>query len=494
MSYLQRQAHLKAKRPAESRHSSKKNSPSSSKAGSRAESRVQSDAEDDEFQVTKFAERMNLTALSQQLDAIQQDEELEKATRKTSYQENFEALIKDRRSTSLEQRQEALDKITATLVSKYDVNLYSHGDIETLNKAIVTGRSAIEQTRAARALVLLSLLNIEDSTEFLTETTLPALEPVFIDEDHDPVLRSCLVTCYALILYYINLGASGFGLESKVEMLLNISTETSNDDSIVSCAALLGMGLLVSVTASRNTVIEETLPTITELLKSQDADVRKTAGKLIALMYELYDFSDQEEGTEDEELYAGFKYGIDTVDNADLVYELRDLIGESTKSIARKTKSELRSVFRKVLSTIEARLVPLDQDREEDLRNLTDNEIAAETISHLRLSKTKAIPIDTWNQLNLSSVLKWLYGTGLHSHVANNPLISESFSEAGSAHLQKAKARSTSARGTQDAPFDSSDKFGNKKSSQKREVSIKKGREMKEQARADQIFGEEPLY
>lgn len=490
MSFLQRQAHLKGKRSAESRPGSKKNSPSSSRSGSRAESRVQSDAEDDEFQVTKFAERMNLSSLSQSLDAIQlqeQEAEAKAQLRKTSYQENFETLLKDRRSTSLEQRQDALERIIVTLISKYDVALYSHGDIETLHKAIVTGRSAVEQTRAARALVVMSLLDIEDCCEFLTETTLPSLEPVIIDEDQAAVIRSNLLTCYAILLYYINLDNSGFGLEAKIEMLLKVSTETSSSDSIVVCAALLGIGLLTSVTASRNSVIEDTLPSIVELLKDADPDVRKTAGKIIALMFELYDFTGQQEGTTDEDEFAGYKYGIDTIDNGDLVDQLNELIGESAKSIARRTKSELRSVFRKVLSTIEARLVPLDAIREDELQNLTDQEAAAETISHLRLSKTKALPIDTWNQLNLSSVLKWLYGEGLHTQVANNPIVSESISTAGSQHLSRSSG-STSSPKLGEVSFDPNEsKFANKKVSQKREVTIKKGRELKSQAQNEHL-------
>lgn len=489
MSYLQRQAQFKGnKHSSNSRNGSKKSTPASSKPGSRAESRYQSDAEDDEFQVNKFAERMNVSALSQQLSAIQLEEESARVARKTSYQENFETLIKDRRSTSLEQRQDALERITQTLANKYNPELYSNGDIETLHKAIVTGRSVVEQTRAARALVIMALLDIDDSAEFITETTLPALEPIFTDEDQESSIRSYLLTCHSLLLYYINLGASGFGLESKIEMLLNVANETSTEDSIVSCAALLGIGLLTSVTGSRNTVIEDTLPSIVELLKSQDSDVRKTAGKVIALMYELYDFSDQEDGTTDEDLYAGFKYGIDTVDNADLVYDLSELVGESAKSIARKTKSELRSVFRKVLSTIEARLVTITEDLDRD-DSLTDHEVAAEAISHLRLSKTKAIPIDTWNQLNLSSVLKWLYGDGLHTQVANNPLVGESIANAGSVHLERV-SRNATTRGTADTPFDSTDKVGNKKISQKREVDIKKEREMKQQAQHEHLHGE----
>ena len=493
MSYLQRQAQLKGtnKPGSNSRAGSKKGSPSSSKPGSRSESRAHSDVEDDEFQITKFAERMNLSALSQSLDALSlqvQDEETKAQLRKTSYQENFETLLKDRRSSSLEQRQEALERIINHLVSKYDVSLYSHGDIETLNKAITTGRSAVEMTRAARALVIMALLDIEDSCEFITSTTLGVMEPIISDEDQDPAIRSCLVTCYSLLMYYINLGNSGFGLEPKIEMLLNIATETSSSDSIVSCAALLGIGLLTSVTASRNAVIEETLPSIIELLKDNDPDVRKTAGKNIALMYELYDFSYQEDGTTDEDEYSGFKYGIDTVDTGDLIYDLKELIAESAKSIARKTKSELRSVFRKVLCTIEVRLVPLDALREDELKDLTDNEVAAEAISHLRLSKTKAIPIDTWNQLNLSSILKWLYADGLHTHVANNPLISESISNAGSEHLDRSKGNSGNAKSSGDISFDPNEsKFTNKKVSQKREVSIKKGREMKAQAQAEHL-------
>lgn len=510
MSFLQRQAHLKGKRSADSRPGSKKSSATSSRASSRAGSRAQSDAEDDdEFQITKFAERMNLSALSQSLDAIelselqgqgrgleeqQQQQQQEQQARlqlhKSSYQENFETLLRDRRSTSLEQRQDAVEKITLTLVSKYDSSLYSHGDIETLNKAVVTGRSTVEQTRAARALTIMALLDIEDTCEFLTETTLPYLEPVIVDEDQDASVRSCFVTCYAILLYYINLDNSGFGLEPKIEMLLSIATESSSENSIVSCAALLGLGLLTSVTASRNTVIEDSLPSITELLKDTDPDIRKTAGKITALMYELYDFEDQEEGTTDEDEYYGFKYGIETVDTSDLVRELSELIGESAKSIARRTKSELRSVFRKVLSTIEARLVPLDSIREDDKEDRTDHEAAAETISHLRLSKTKALPIDTWNQLNLSSILKWLYGDGLHSHVANNPLVSESISNADSKHLNRSKGRSTKI--VADASFDANEsKFVNKKVSQKREVSIKKGRELKAQAQSELLQGDE---
>lgn len=355
----------------------------------------------------------------------------------TSYSRFFEMLSIERTRSSQDQREEALRGIAQRLSSKYAPELYKVYDLEILHKAIVAGRSEEEITLAMRAYILEALLNVEQSFDFICATTLPAINKMMLDEGASQT-RAALVTGYAVLQYFIHVDNGGFGLDEKIEEVLGITTEAAAaKDSLLTTSGMLAIGLMLAATVNRNFAIKESIPDVVELLKDDDIDVRKTAGKLIALMFELYDFSEQGNGTTNEQEFDGFAYTIPSIENDYLVTQLTDLINDQAKSVPKREKSDHRSVFRKALITAEVRLQPLGP-RQADHEQLTGDEVASGVISHLHFSPSKALPILSWHELLLTTALKWVYGEGLHTQIANNELITDAVVEASQEALRLA--------------------------------------------------------
>jgi hypothetical protein len=350
----------------------------------------------------------------------------------SSYKRNYEYLDGERSKSSIEQRESALRGITTVLAAKYDPELYKHYDLEILHNAISGAQSENELTEALRAYILEAALNIDDSFDFITGSTLPLLNRKLNDTtDESSVNRAAFITAYSMLQYFIHVDNGGFGLDEKIEELAGVASESSVDkDNTVTLAALLGVALLLSASENRNFAIKQVLPDIVELLKDDDLHVRKTAGKLVALAYELYDFAtEQGAGTDNEQEFSGFGYTIPNVENNYIVSLLEGLINESSRSVPRREKQAHRSIFRKVLVTVEARLVPLGP-RQAEYANISSGDYASDVISHLHFNSSKALPVLSWHQLLLSSALKWVYGDGLQNHVANNELIYSAIVEA----------------------------------------------------------------
>lgn len=351
------------------------------------------------------------------------------AQRTARYNANFEILVMPRQKSSQALRNGALESICNALSNKYDPEMYRSGDLETLFRSFSSGRTNEELSLAIRAVVLLSALNIEESAEFLQEHVLPYLYTIITDDDRNPTLRASVVTGYGLLQTMINTGSQGFGLDEKVKGILDVATgafaSSEPSQAILATASLTAIGLIVSAIEARNRLIEEILPEVIELLKSNQGEIVNAAGKLIALLYELYDYGYQyDESTYEDSTYTGvdgFRYQIPTVENGELIYEIKAMSDTQGSKFERGIKQEQRSVFRKILAFLEVHLQVIDSKKAytEEGRLLAMDE----AISHVRLSRNKAIKIETWNQLFLSSALKWLYAGGLATQLANNDLI-----------------------------------------------------------------------
>lgn len=356
--------------------------------------------------------------------------------RKTlGYNVNYDILSKDRRHSSQSLRQSALERICSQLAAKHDPTMFKYSNLEVLEKSFSTGRTSQEIALAAKALTLLAALEIEDSVEFIQSKVLGPMLAIIVDDDRESALRASLATSYGLLQSFINTGSQGFGLEDKVSALLDVATasSTSASQSVLTSSALLALSLVVGAIAARNNVIEEILPEIVELLKSNSGEVIISAGKTIALLYELYDFSSQyDETTYDDSSFAGFngyRFEIPTVDNSDMIDDIRFMQDTSGSHLGKSIKQEQRSIFHKILSYLEVRLQVINSEKAltEEGRLLALDE----AIAHIRLSRAKAFPIATWGQLVLSQGLKWLYGNSLPTQLANNPLIVDLVKSAG---------------------------------------------------------------
>lgn len=415
---------------------------------------------------------------------VSQSSAAAEARKTIGYNVNYEILSKDRRSTSQSLRHSALERIINQLAAKYDPTMFKYSNLEVLQKAFSTGRTSQEIAQAAKAITLLAALNIDESVEFVQQYILVPVLAIVVDEDRDLNLRASLATTYGLLQSFINTGSQGFGLEDKVRALLDVATasSTSADQAVLTSSALLAVSLVVGAINARNNLIEEILPEIVELLKSPSGDVSNNAGKAIALLYEIYDFSDQyDESTFDDSSYAGFggyRFEIPAVENRDIIDDIRSMQNTAASRHGKNVKQEQRSVFRKVLSFLEVRLQIVNPDNAltEEGRLLALDE----AISHIRLSRAKALPIDTWGQLALSQGLKWLYGNSLPTQLANNQLVVDLVKEAGPEEHPDYPGASSEAAYALSLEAEFKDVDSERELSERdREKSIQKGRDQK---------------
>jgi hypothetical protein len=212
----------------------------------------------------------------------------------------------------------------------------------------------------------------------------------------------------------MNFGGGGFKIDELVGLLAGFATTSADDDAPEVSAAVLGAGLLSTVPPTANVLIDDHLPVFVDLLsETQSQDVKLSLGKVIALWYQRYHYSDDEDDEDMDE--------VPLVDYDEVVRVLRDAISESAKRIGRKDKRERKSLYRDVLSTVETFAC-----REQRLAVRSSDLV----ITHMNLTRSKSLPIDSWAKLLLVQHYRWLFGPGIHTQVANNPFIKESLASA----------------------------------------------------------------
>lgn len=403
------------------------------------------------------------------------------STRDEIYLDNIEKLDVDRRNTSVYQIEQSLEIIANILAKEFDETRFNRDHAHLLTRLVASGKTPIELIQAARALSMLLLLRVDRSSSYISANVLPEFEKVFVDTNNDPAVRATLLTLYATLLYYINADNSGFGLDSIIDRLVEF-LDPDSESAVFNCAVLHSIGLLLKATASRNTVIEDTLPTIFELLSSSDSEVKKATGVLIAQMYEQYDFSaqDSEDFYRSDNGFSGFKYEIETLDNFDLLSELESLVDDSHKAVAKRAKQDLRLEFRRVLATVEVRLVALDVDREGT--KLSDDEASLAAIAGLKLGRGKAVPIRTWAQLNLSYALRILYGDGVTAQITGgHDVIRDSLVATEDDNRPYRSVNKVAVADSAEESIDERSVRG--KSNQRKDLVIKRAREEKEKSR-----------
>lgn len=403
------------------------------------------------------------------------------STRDEIYLDNIDKLDVDRRNTSVYQIEQSLEIIANILAKEFEETRFNRDHANLLTRLVASGKTPIELIQSARALSMLLLLRVDRSSNYISANVLPEFEKVFVDTNNDPAVRATLLTLYATLLYYINADNSGFGLDSIIDRLVEF-LDPDSQSAVFNCAVLHSIGLLLKATASRNTVIEDTLPTIFELLSSSDSEVKKGAGVLIAQMYEQYDFSaqDSEDFYRSDNGFSGFKYEIETLDNFDLLSELESLVDDSHKAVAKRAKQDLRLEFRRVLATVEVRLVALDVDREGT--KLSDDEASLAAIAGLKLGRGKAVPIRTWAQLNLSYALRILYGDGVTSQITGgHDIIRDSLVVTEDDNRQYRSVNKVAAADSIEDNIDERSVRG--KDNHRKDLAIKRAREEKEKSR-----------
>ncbi|ANB13068.1 hypothetical protein AWJ20_1347 [Sugiyamaella lignohabitans] len=412
-------------------HTSRPSSAQASRSSSRIGARIQAGDEDeaDEYTSNAFLSP-SLTAsggpdtLTESLDKLllssseDDDDESKEHTHKDKFSEGVEMLSLDRRNTSLEAREKALIDILSIISQKYEPEKVTQPLCDVLTKAFMTSRSELETLLSIQAIVVAAAVDVDLFFETLNDDVLPKLFRQIRSSDETSFTATCranLTIGYALLQYIVHYGSGGFKVDDIIETLVDLAAECNTaEETAIAGAAILGSGLLATTLPSPNSTIDEYMPVFIDYITNPSHTIKLAAAKVVALFYQIYNY---EEGTENGELNEnGILERIPYIDHNELEFTLKEQISESSKRIGKKDKRERKSLFRDVLSTVEA------FTSSESRAALTVDELL---ITHLKLSRSKSLSIDSWYKLLLIQHYKWAYGPSIHTQIANNPFVKE---------------------------------------------------------------------
>lgn len=282
--------------------------------------------------------------------------------------------------------------------------------------------------------------------------------------------KSHVITGYVGLLLIIHNGASGYGIDSIVSWLFEVTdgfamsaltsmrefkegdreystffddlsqqrivddiTSKQNGESLISIAGLHGVGCLLTLipkTEFLNELIQELMPKLVDLLDNElNIEISKAAGRVIALCYEIYSYNNDEEAN-DSQFDEDFNENSPYYEQEQITSTLTRLANLNDKKIAKKEKKEAHSIFRDILHTVES-YGKYDTRIEILKKSPTGMEILSKIMdsNFIKLSKTKSIQINSWFLYLRLIHLKWCFSFGVHNQLISNSLIRDVLKE-----------------------------------------------------------------
>ncbi len=328
------------------------------------------------------------------------------------------------KGSSTDSRESSLALIYKILSNKCDVTLVTEELIILIQRSLQNGKSDMEIVLSARCLTVLGSLNIDETSEILMSSIIPSLSRLISDSSNRSVdVRSNAVAAYSLLLFLYLDGSGSYGIDEKIGFLIDTAEHCNADESLVASFSILGAGLLVTLLEFPNTLIEDYIVRVVDLLETTNKEVKLACGKVIALFYEIFHYNSDnfENNPDDADEYEEFdsnEYDLPYLNNDSLLSTLRHLSTDSSKKVSKKDKRERHSLFRNVYTTVES------YSTREGRQSISDTTEDI-SITHLKLTKNRSLNIDSWSKLIRVQYFRWIFGEGLQTQIANNTLVSE---------------------------------------------------------------------
>ncbi|KAI5951316.1 hypothetical protein KGF54_004390 [Candida jiufengensis] len=218
--------------------------------------------------------------------------------------------------------------------------------------------------------------------------------------------------------------------------LINEANSKVLAEASVATSALNGVGCLITLMKKGeylNEIMEDLMIRLIPLLDNdENRDIAKAAGKVIAIIYELYDYGGDDKTEINEEADDDEEYNLNSpyYEQESLNTILTRLINLSSKKVSKKDKKEISSIFRNILNTIKIYTNTLERDQIYK-RTKEGIELSQQIIdtSYIKLSKYKLIKINSWYLYIRLRHIKWLFSFGLHSQLVNNESVRDVLKE-----------------------------------------------------------------
>lgn len=314
-----------------------------------------------------------------------------------------------------------------------------------------------------RSMVATIVSDIDENSQFVTPDFLTYIQKLIDEPASNTVTnknKSNLIVGYTSLVLALQHGSSSFGIDTKIQWLMEraeslaygaIESRKSveagdreystlfdkNEDKrlvleawlkvdgevAVAMSAFHGIAVLLTLLDSGeylNEIIEDLMIRIVPLVDNEEIrDISKAAGRVVAIMYELYDYTinpnDEEEDDQD------FNSNAPYYEQEALFSIFERLTNLSSKKVAKKEKKEFHSVFRNILLTLRAYLNPTKRI-EIYKKSPTGRELLDEIMdsTYVKLSKYKSLSINSWFLYMRLRNLKWCFSFGLHNQLIAN--------------------------------------------------------------------------
>lgn len=335
------------------------------------------------------------------------------------------------------------------------VKLLTAGEYRSLSEFILLYRSVVS----------LLASDLEDFGELVSTDFLAHLEQLIVEPPNATVNnenKASLITGFCGLLLVLYADTSAFGVDDKIKWLLEFSQgfvlssvnlqkqldtgdreystlmDESEDKRLVSeqesnlraeagiaIAGLHGVGVLVTLLQKGEYLNELLTFVASEVVEIIDNDVNldlaRAGAKVLALCYELYAY---EEATEDDEDDEEFNYNAPYYEQESIIAICNRLASTTAKKVGKKDKKETNSIFREVVNAI-TNYTNAEKREEIYKRSPAGLELLTASLSstHVKLSRSRSLSINSWFLYFRLLHLKWCFGFGLHDQLVSNEAI-----------------------------------------------------------------------
>ncbi|KZZ99035.1 IFRD domain-containing protein [Moelleriella libera RCEF 2490] len=341
--------------------------------------------------------------------------------------------LQDKKHNNNEIREQLLELYLKVIRNKYNAETHFWLDPAASALAEVFLRDADRGSTARERLLSLQAYCVtigtcEDLDIF--EGGERALKQILVDDDDD----SCKVhAIYALCMSVLYAGGLEEAALEVMQYLVDIvqsdgESVDSHDNAAVVNAAIVGWTFVASHVEDFSDFADAAMDAFVDQLDSSDTDIQCNAGQAIALIFESSRDHEQETGEPFQLPYDPHR----------LIGRINELAKDSSKSVARKQRRDLRETLVSVVTSLErgvgpyystALYLPEKDDHVPPSRRTEDGQAEYGYRCKLRLGN-HSTRIETWSFFSRVNMMKMLFRGGLQHHVFLNPVVGECLEDA----------------------------------------------------------------
>ncbi|VEU21218.1 DEKNAAC102140 [Brettanomyces naardenensis] len=342
-------------------------------------------------------------------------------------QDMIEALNKPRNKINTDSRLFLLGQAYKMVIHRPQSANVNERDMDESIDFIKAARSDFETVLSIKFATAYACTDSDEVGTQVMDDLIPLLFGKIFDFNNSNLVRASAIVAYFSLILLIFDGSDCYSLGDNVNEFLELiegyqtdvqPPEEKSEDSEhrwdIITSSINGIGIVLSLLykggkSDVNELIQESVPRLFPFLGDEfPSKVHKAVCILIGLMYEIFDYS-QEDDEDEEGADAGPYYNVD-----ELKESISGLARESTKRVGKKNKKEVRSIYKQVLKTIDRSQRKASGEAGEEETEEDDEDIRV--ISRFSLTKTKQLPVKSWFAFVRLIQLKYIFDTELNSH------------------------------------------------------------------------------